>query len=102
MANIQKELSEIIDRTTKLQNEIKGNRTEVLKIMERAQIHNQILKTIKVPQPVTPVAYRQIDAQELVQREKLRLIAEQTRRAQQQLEIIQRTRAIESSQSASS
>jgi len=94
-ANVQKELSEIIDRTSKLQDQVKDNRAEVLQIMERAKIHENILKTIKVPQPVaTPV--KVVDAEAIVQREKLRLIAEQTKRAQEQLEIIQRTRSLES------
>ncbi len=93
--NVQKELSEIIDRTSKLQDQVKGNRTEVLQIMERAKIHENILKTIKIPQPVAaPVKY--VDADAIVQREKLRLIAEQTKQAQKQLEIIQRTRHLES------
>ena len=93
--NVQKELSEIIDRTSKLQGEVKGNRTEILQIMERAQIHDRILKTIKMPQPVK-MPVKVVDADAIVRQEKLRLIAAQTQQAQKQLETIQRTRNIES------
>ena len=99
MIKLQSELSEIITRSSKLQNEVKENRAQIHEIMERAKIHENILKTIKAPQLVkvpTP-----IDADAIVQREKLRLIAEQTKQAQQQLETIQRTQSIESKRTSS-
>jgi hypothetical protein len=95
VANVQRELSEIIDRTSKLQNDVQVNRIEVLTIMERAKIHDRILKTIKVPQPVK-MPVKTVDADAIVKQEKLRLIAAQTRQAQKQLETIQRTRHIQS------
>ena len=100
LAQIQKDLNDIIVRSSKLQDEVKENRTEVLQIMERAKIHESILKTIKIPQPVK-MPVKVVDADAIVQREKLRLIAEQTRQAQKQLETFQRTRSIQSQRTSS-
>ena len=93
---IQEELKQIIDRTHKLQADVKENRSEVQNIMERAQIHERILQNIAVPrqtQTVSPVI-----ADEIVKREKLRLIAEQTQRTQQRLRVIQQTRSMKAAQ----
>ena len=87
---IQEELKEIIDRTRQLQQQVKDNRSEIQKIMERAQIHEQILKNISIPRQVNT----RFTSDQIVQREKLRLIAEQARQTQQQLRVIQTASAV--------
>ena len=99
-AHVQKELTDIIERTSKLQNQVNGNRNELIEIMERAQIHREILKTIKTPRAIITPVQPNSDL-DVVDREKIRLISEQTRQAQQQLEVIQRARAIKPQRASS-
>ena len=86
------ELEEIIGRTRQLQERVQDNRSEIQKILERAQIHERILKSISIPQSI-PTKY-QINTDEIVKQEKLRLIAEQARQTQEQLRIIQQTKSL--------
>ena len=94
---IQKELNDIINRTQQLQNQVKDNRTEIQSILQRAQIHERILRDITLPQPVQ-MKY-QINPDEILKQEKLRLIGEQTRQTQEQLRVIQQTRSLRAIQS---
>lgn len=89
---LQKDLKEVISRTQQLQGQVQGNRTEIQGILERAQIHERILRSMSVPRPIQLKS--QVDAEELVKREKVRLIAEQTQRTQQQLRVIQQMKSI--------
>lgn len=84
---IQAELGKVISQTSHLQNHVRDNRIEIQQILERARIHEKILRSIAVPTPVRSV--QQISADEILRREKLRLIAEQTQQSQDQLRAIQ-------------
>ncbi len=97
---IQGELKEIIHRTQQLQDQVKNNRSEIQQILQRAQIHEQILRSITLP-PSVPTR-QQIDAEEIVRREKLRLIAVQTKQTQDQLRVIQQARSFKASSVAPS
>ncbi|MBI4368108.1 MAG: hypothetical protein HY588_01800 [Candidatus Omnitrophica bacterium] len=96
---IQKDLREIINRTRQLQSQVKNNRTEMQSILQRAQIHERILQEITVP-PRPIQTKTQLDPEEVVKLEKLRLISEQTRETQEKLRQIQNTRMIQSAQAA--
>lgn len=100
VARIQSELKEIINRTQYLQNQVKDNRSEIRNILERARIHERILKNITVPHPIQ--SRQQIDAEEIVRMEKLRLIAVQARETQAQLRTIQQARPLKTTQLAPS
>ena len=89
---IKGELKEIIVRTRQLQDQVKNNRSDIQHILERAQIHQQILRNITLPPPV--IAKQQIDPEVIVRREKLRIIAEQAKQTQEQLRIIQQARSL--------
>lgn len=94
-AKIKADLDDIIERTRQLQARVQDDRSEIQKIMERAQIHERILRSISIPQPI-PTKY-QVNADEIVKQEKLRLIAEQARQTQEQLRIIQQAKSLGSS-----
>ena len=94
---VQGELKEIINRTRQLQDQVKTNRSEIQQLLERAQIHERILRSITLPPPI-PTKH-QFDAEEIIKREKLRLIAEQTKQTQEQLRIIQQARSFNKSTS---
>ncbi|MBI3999551.1 MAG: hypothetical protein HY351_02960 [Candidatus Omnitrophica bacterium] len=100
VARIQSELKEIINRTQYLQNQVKDNRFEIQNILERTRIHERILKNITVPRPIQ--SKQQIDAEEIVRMEKLRLIAVQARETQAQLRTIQQARPLKTTQLAPS
>ena len=89
---IQGELKEIINRTQQLQTQVKNNRLEIQSMLERARIHERILRNITLPPP-TPTR-QQFDIEEMIKREKLRLIAEQAMQTQKQLRIIQQARLL--------
>jgi hypothetical protein len=96
---IQTELKQIIDRTNVLRAQAQVDRAETAKILERAQIHERILRTITLP-PAQPVPIRQvINVDDVARREKIRLIADQTKKTQDRLRILERTGAVKSSQS---
>ena len=84
---IQSELKEIINRTQQLQTQVKNNRVEIQNILERARIHEQILRNITLP-PSIPTK-QQLNPEAIINREKVRLIAEQARQTQEQLRAIQ-------------
>ena len=88
---IQNELRQVIHQTSQLQNKVRGNRVEVQEILERAKIHEKILRSIAAPAPVRTA--QQIDVDEILRREKLRLLAEQTQHSQDQLRAIQQVRS---------
>lgn len=94
---IQQELSEIIARTRELQEQVKDNRAEIQSILERAQIHERILRDMTLPPPVQ--LRHQINPDEILKQEKLRLISEQARRTQEELQVIQQTRSLRALQS---
>ena len=93
MDEIQGELSQIITRTNQLQGQVTGQRAEVYKILETARIHERLLQTMKVASPVQN--RQQVNVDDLLRREKLRLLAEQTQQTQKQLEVLERTRALQ-------
>ena len=88
---VQDELKDIISRTQQLQGQVQGNRVEIQNILQRAQIHERILRSIAVPAPVRLKS--QVDAEELIKHEKVRIIAEQTQKTQQQLRAIQQVQS---------
>jgi hypothetical protein len=88
---IRQELSQIVQRTKTLQNQVQGNRTQIHKIMERAQMHEKILRRMKVAQPVS--IREQTNVEEILKAEKIRLIAEQSQRSRNQLRIIEQAKA---------
>ncbi len=100
VTRIQTELKDVISRTRLLQDQVKDNRVEIQKILDRAKIHEQILKNITVPRPVP--ARQPMDADEIVRREKLRLIALEASKTQDQLRTIQQARTVRATQIASS
>ena len=89
---IQGELKEVISRTSQLQNQVQGNRSEIQDILERAQIHERILRSMNTLRTTTAVS--KIDADEIIRREKIRLIANETQRTQQQLRTIQQAQSV--------
>ena len=89
---IQKDLKEIIDRTHELQNQVKGNRLEIQRILDRTRIHERILRTMDLPRPIPTKQLFNADA--IVKREKLRLIAEQARQTRERLQVIQQVQAL--------
>lgn len=89
---VRAELRDIIERTNQLQVDLKENRAEIQNILEQTKIHQKILQNISIPQPVQIKS--QINADEIIKREKLRLIAEQAQQTQEQLRIIQQTRSV--------
>ncbi|MBI1978058.1 MAG: hypothetical protein HYS55_04835 [Candidatus Omnitrophica bacterium] len=93
---IRSELKQIIRRTNRLHGRVKENRVEIQQILERAKIHERILRSISIPQPIR--ATQQINADEIVRREKLRLIAQQARDTQDQLRAIQKAKTTQSVQ----
>lgn len=90
IAQIEGELKDILEKTTALQESVGANRAEIQKIVERARIHNQILKTIRIPKPVRTGAEARID--HVLAAEKVRVIGDQARRTQQQIRILEQTR----------
>lgn len=87
---IQDELQQIISRTRQLQEQVKGDRSEIREILERAQIHQRILKGITIPKPIQ--SKQQINQDDIIAREKMRLIAQQAQITQRQLKTIQSAR----------
>lgn len=91
---IQSDLQQIISRTQQLQTQVIQNRSEIKGILERAQIHQRILKGITVPKPIQSKDLINPDA--IVAREKMRLIAQQAQQAQEHLKAIQSARFVKS------
>ncbi len=87
---IHNELKQIIARTQKLQNQVHDDRNEIKDILERAQIHQRILKGITIPKPIQ--SKQQINQDDILAREKMRLIAQQAYQTQQQLKALQSSR----------
>lgn len=88
---VEKELKAIIDRTRTLETQAVTDRAEVEQMLKRAQIHEQILRTMKIPEPVHTVT--PVDTNRILQQEKIRLISEQAQRTQRTLALLQRTGA---------
>jgi len=91
---IRNELQNVIQQTSRLQGQIQGNRLEIHEILERAKIHERILQNMTLPKPV--VTKRQLDIERILSREKVRLIAEQTQKTQEQLRALEQVRTIHS------
>lgn len=87
---IQEELKQIIARTQQLQNQVKDDRSEIKRILEQAQIHQRILKGIMIPKTIQ--SKHQINADQIIAQEKMRLIARQAEQTQNQLKTIQNAR----------
>ena len=91
---IHEELKQIIARTQQLQKQVGSDRNEIRLILERAQIHEQILKNIKIPKPIQ--SKQQINRDDIIAREKMRLIAVQAHQTQEHLKALQSSRLIHS------
>lgn len=91
---IQTELKQIIVRTQQLQTQVRDDRSEIQQILERAQIHQRILKGITIPQPIQ--SKQQINQNDMIAREKMRLIAQQVHQTQEQLKAIQNSKMVNS------
>jgi len=87
---IQSQLRQIIDRTRVLQQQAVGDRAEVDRILNRARIHEQILRTLNVREPVRVVT--PVDRTKILEWEKVRLISEQARRSQDALRTLEQSR----------
>ncbi|GEM_PF-6021220 len=95
---IQEDLKQIIVRSQELQAKARDNRSEISQILERAQIHQQILKGITLPKPI--LSKNQLDQNNILAREKIRLISEQAQQTQQQLKTIQTMRSLKQPESS--
>lgn len=93
VVQVQKELQQIVERTNALQREVQANRLETQRILERAKIHERILNTLSVPGPVQ--TGDQVNVDRILQQEKVRLIAEQARQTQNQLQALERARRVQ-------
>ncbi len=92
---IEKELQGIITRTHHLQRSMHGDRSEIEKIMSRAQVHERILRNLAATPPVNvQQTQRAGDIEAALQREKLRLLAEQVDKAQATLNVIETSQRI--------
>ena len=89
---INDELKQIISRTQQLQNQVRDDRSEIRQILERAQIHQRILKGITIPKLVQ--SKQQINQDYILAQEKMRLIAQQAHQTQEQLKTIQNSRFV--------
>ena len=85
--DIEKELNQVIQRSSQLKTQVQTNRVEVHKILERAQIHEKILRSMRTPKPT--VVQDRIKIDQILAQEKLRLIAQEARRNQDRLRAIQ-------------
>ena len=94
VAKIQAELKQIIDRTQQLQTQVQGDRSEIRQILERAKIHQRILTSITIPQPIQ--SKQQINQNDIIAREKMRLIAQQVHQTQEQLKAVQNSKLVSS------
>ncbi len=91
---IQTDLKQIIERTQQLQTQVRGDRSEIQQILERAKIHQRILTTITIPQPIQ--SKQQINQNDIIAREKMRLIAQQVHQTQEQLKAVQNSKLVSS------
>lgn len=91
---IQTDLKQIIERTQQLQTQVQGDRSEIQQILERAKIHQRILTTITIPQPIQ--SKQQINQNDIIAREKMRLIAQQVHQTQEQLKAVQSSKLVAS------
>ena len=89
---IHSELKQIISRTQELQKQIRTDRSEINEIMERAQIHQKILKGITIPKPIQ--SKQQINRDDIIAREKMRLIALQAHQSREYLKAFQSSRLV--------
>lgn len=100
VAKIQDELNEIVSRSRQLQGQVRDDRNEIQEILERTQIHQRILKTITIPKTVQQrpsIA----NAENVIAREKMRLIAQQALQTQEQLKAIQATKTFSAAKTES-
>ena len=84
---IQDELKQVIARTQALQSKTVQDRVTIQQILDRARIHEQILRTISVPKPT--LSNQQVNVEEISKREKLKLIAQDTERSKEQLRALE-------------
>ena len=91
---IQTDLKQIIERTQQLQTQVRGDRSEIQKILEQAKIHQRILTSITIPQPIQ--SKQQINQNDIIAREKMRLIAQQVHQTQEQLKAVQNSKLVSS------
>lgn len=89
---IHDELKQIISRTQQLQSQVRDDRSEIRQILERAQIHQRILKGMTIPKMVQ--TKQQINQDYILAQEKMRLIAQQAHQTQEQLKTIQNSRFV--------
>ena len=97
---IQTDLKQIIERTQQLQTQVQGDRSEIQQILERAKIHQRILTSISIPQPIQ--SKQQINQNDILAREKMRLIAQQVHQTQEQLKAVQSSKLVSASKTESS
>lgn len=91
---IHNELKQIISRTQQLQTQVRDDRNEIRQILERAQIHQRILKGMTIPKLVQ--SKQQINQDYIIAQEKMKLIAKQAHQTQEQLKTIQNSRFVNS------
>lgn len=101
VVKIQNELNEIVSRSRQLQGQVRDDRNEIQEILERTQIHQRILKTITIPKTIQQHPNIS-NAENVIAREKMRLIAQQALQTQEQLKAIQATKALSAAKTESS
>lgn len=84
IVRIQNELRDITEQTKWIQSRSEADRVRLQKIVEQARIHKKIIDTLKVPKPVV-VSKTAVNTDEVLRQAKVRLIAEDVRRAQEAL-----------------
>lgn len=87
ITRLQQELADLTRQTQLIQVQSQADRVKLQQVIERTQVQKQLIETLKVPSPV--VTRETVDTEEIIRNTKLRLIAEDVRKSQQTLKVIQ-------------
>ncbi len=85
---IEKEIQDVIKVSSMLKTKMQDDRAKIQQIMERTKIHEQIMHNLSRDQVLTPPLTPTIKVEDLLRNEKIRLIAEESRRSHDQLQLI--------------
>ena len=85
---IEKEIQDVIKVSSMLKTKMQDDRAKIQEIMERTKIHEQIMHNLSRDQVLTPPLTPTIKVEDLLRNEKIRLIAEESRRSHDQLQLI--------------
>jgi hypothetical protein len=87
-----KELKQVLKLTKLLKTQVQEDRLRVAEIIERTKIHQDIVKRMNAPKKYVDPQVVGVD--QLLRNEKIRLIAEQSRRSQKQLQVMKKRQAL--------